>query len=230
MKTPPRFPRIRKSRLRRAARLIVPPVLIVWRDKVIAERVRRQELADEQSPFAGQGPLWTLLIGHTTEYAEWGMGKSTTHAVAAGCKRVVSVETSRQWLKTVEASIGRTDRFHPIHVDLGPVGAWGRPSSYRERANFDAYFDAPFRVGSKPELLLIDGRFRVACWAQAMISAEPQTLIIFDDYVGRGHYQVVEEISQPIAVAGRQAVFVRPPRPDVSALERLRDEFRHVMD
>ena len=215
---------------RRALRSLIPPVLLRARDRRATQRLQQWELVGSGVPFGGSGPLWSNIVRHVDVYAEWGMGQSTVLALKTGCSVAISVETAPEWIAKVDAAIGEDARFRPVLVDLGPVGRWGRPLSYREQERFDTYFEAPFRQGWDPDLVLIDGRFRVACWASAMLNARPGTLVVFDDYVGRGHYEIVAEVVRPIAVAGRQAVFCRPLVVDVERLEGLLRDFRFVMD
>lgn len=211
------------------ARQVAPPVLMKPADGWRIRRGRVRGLVGD-GPFDEQGMLWTALVHRSAVYGEWGMGRSSVLALEAGCQRVVSVDTSEPWVRLLEDIRGRDERFEPIHINLGPVGKWGRPNSYRHRNRIDDYLRAPLARAPDADLLLIDGRFRVACWATAMMLARAGTLIVFDDYVGRGNFHVVEEILRPVAVSGRQAVFARPEQPDLGACRALLADFRHVMD
>jgi hypothetical protein len=45
---------------------------------------------------------------------------------------------------------------------------------------------SPWRRGAvKPDLVLIDGRFRLACFLHPLLAAAPGTPILFDDYTNR---------------------------------------------
>ena len=82
----------------------------------------------------------------------------------------------------------------------------------------------------KPELVLIDGRFRVACFLFSLINGSPGTKIIFDDYVNRPHYHVVEEFIKPIETCGIQALFIIPKNLDYNNIEKTIEQFVHVFD
>lgn len=211
-------------------RALVPPVLMLPLQSYRRRRALEREVGGAATPFGDLGPLWTALVHHSSVYGEWGMGQSTVVALRAGCKRVVSVDSAKPWVELLEDLRGSEEAFEAVHVDLRPIGSWGRPTSYTRRASIDDYLRAPLERAPDVELLLIDGRFRVACWVTAMILARPGTLIVFDDYVDRAHFHVVEELSGPVAIAGRQAVFVRPTNIDLAAHEALLADFRHVMD
>lgn len=210
-------------------RLLLPPIVLLPFRIVLSRRRARK--AAEAGPFEGQGSLWVATVHAVQHYAEWGMGESTAYALESATCTVTSVETSSDWFaRTVERHGIGGGRFTPIHVDLGPVGAWGRPLSYDTRSAISDYLEAPFGGAHQPDLLLVDGRFRVACLATALLRSLPGTVVILDDYPTRGYYRVVEELVRPVAKAGRQAVFVRPEVVDVPGLERLVSDFRHVMD
>ena len=91
-------------------------------------------------------------------------------------------------------------------------------------------FEAPFSEGFSPDVVLIDGRFRVACFLYALIHTKPGTVIIFDDYADRPEYHVVEEVISPVEVDQRQAKFVRPNGELSKAAAHLLDKFEFVMD
>lgn len=66
--------------------------------------------------------------------------------------------------------------------------------------------------------MLVDGRFRVACFLASLLSATPGTLIIRDDYAGRrGKYAIAESHAPLRAMLGRAALFEVPEQVDVSA-------------
>jgi hypothetical protein len=60
--------------------------------------------------------------------------------------------------------------------------------------------------------VLVDGRFRVACVLESLLSLSPlsETKILLDDYVDRPEYAVVEEYAD-VEIVGRMAV-LRPRR------------------
>jgi|LakMenE18May11ns_1017448.scaffolds.fasta_scaffold9924938_3 hypothetical protein len=81
-----------------------------------------------------------------------------------------------------------------------------------------------------PDVVLIDGRFRVACFLASVLSATKFTQIFFDDYVDRDYYHVVEEIMKPMRFCGRQAIFEVEELEDRQKAENLLISFTHVMD
>ena len=48
--------------------------------------------------------------------------------------------------------------------DLGEIGEWGNPLSYDKHQNIPKYIESIWTENIKPDLVLIDGRFRIACF------------------------------------------------------------------
>lgn len=172
--------------------------------------------------------LFREALEQSERFAEYGSGESTLFVDRLGSHESLSVETDPYWVQRIRPRL--STRTTIVEVDVGPVGAWGRPLDYDKSDSFDDYFGAVFDLGFKPDLILIDGRFRVACFLTCLLRAQPGTVVIWDDYANRRHYHVVEQILSPASVNERQALFVVPENPDVSAINKLLQQFRLVMD
>lgn len=149
---------------------------------------------------------------------EYGSGGSTFLALDLGARTVFSVESDAAWARDIAAALadrhpGRDARIH--HVDIGETKAWGAPIDDRHWRRFHRY---PLEVWDRkdfvhPDVILIDGRFRVACFLTAMLRVRRKTTVLFDDYIGRQGYHYVETFARPVAVAGRMARFEIGPAP-----------------
>ena len=82
------------------------------------------------------------------------------------------------------------------------------------------------------DLVLIDGRYRVACFLTSIKNCKLGTKIIFDDYKSRPHFHIVEEFIEPVRYYGDQAVFEINSKEnlDMSKLDELIGKFEYVMD
>ena len=173
-------------------------------------------------------PDWALFRSHISDaetYSEWGSGASTLYAAQKSNNLFLSVETDEKWFRAMDTLVpGKL-----VHVDLGPTEGWGRPRDYAKRHEYENYLEAPFLQGP-PDLILIDGRFRVACFFSVLLKARPGTKIIFDDYVDRPHYHLVEEYVRPAEIIGRQAAFVVPKTIDKKQILKELEKFVYVMD
>ena len=191
---------------------------------------RRWRPAKPPALFDGDGALFRRLAAEASVYGEYGCGQSTLWVYGNTDARIVAVDSARAWARSVKSAAPEDDRLDIAWVNLGPVAEWGRPLSYDRRALFPDYVDSIWRRGVAPDLVLIDGRFRVACFLQSLLAAAPGTRLLFDDYFGRPHYRLVEEFTPVAESCGRQACFVTPVRFDRAKAEALKQQFMMVMD
>jgi len=211
-------------KLRTSLHEFVPP--IIW-------RAFHESTNAEQVLFDGDDGLFRELLDDAAIYGEYGVGLSTVVAYRESECAIQSVDTSQTWIEQViEDCETRHDnaRMSIEWVDLGPLGDWGRPLTYAQMEDFGKYTGAIWRPQSTPDLILIDGRFRTACFFQALLLSPPKTRILFDDYVDRPHYHVVERVLSPTTSYGRQALFVVPDAVDSTEIRRLYEQFLMVLD
>jgi hypothetical protein len=179
-------------------------------------------------------PYFRSLIGDCRFYLEYGSGGSTVLAAALN-KPFVSVDTDRLFLESVRGKIGAlTSAQRLLHADIGLIGPWGIPfpagkPSPRRLNKWKAYAQTPWPFISQdntPDLILIDGRFRVATALTCCmhLSARSEVKILIDDYVDRPSYHVIERHAKLVRVLGRMAVF-HPSRGDQSALHEVINQY-----
>ena len=182
------------------------------------------------SLFAGDDALFVERAARARVYGEYGCGASTIWVATNSSALIQSVDTSAERIDHVRRST--VDAARPprlTHVDLGPLGKWGRPLDYAARQRIPSYLEAPWQ-GEPPDLVLIDGRFRVACFLHSLLVAAPGTGLLFDDYANRAHYHLVEEFCPPLERCGRQALFEVPASLPRERITAERDRFLYVMD
>jgi hypothetical protein len=152
-----------------------------------------------------------------TVYLEYGSGGSTCFAARLG-KRFTTVDSDKFFLNAVKKHIAgkgflneHNQRY--IHADIGLTTWWGfpvfvGPSSADRSRKFRAYSNFPPEEW-QPDLILIDGRFRVACALKtvAALSGKSGWTMIIDDYTERPEYHEVERFARLEKFVGRMAVF-----------------------
>ena len=143
---------------------------------------------------------------------EYGSGGSTQIAARMPGKYIMSVESDLSWARALRQSLRAQDvvaRSVVHHADIGETGPWGRPLDDRNWQSYPAYSNAPWDQAwfRHPDLVLIDGRFRTACFAAVLMRAERPLRILFDDYTLRPHYHKVEQVLKPLRLIGRLAEF-----------------------
>jgi len=131
-------------------------------------------------------------------YFEYGSGGSTYQAsIRNNIKNIYSVESDIEWQKKLKQII-TTPNINYIYneMDTKPNN-WGNPginSTNIQKINYSNHM----RKLSKEEqdsidLVLIDGRFRVACCLKCYDIIKDDCLIVFDDFLCRPHYHIVLE-------------------------------------
>jgi hypothetical protein len=181
--------------------------------------------------FDGDDAAFKALLPQAATYAEYGVGKSSLWVLANTRASIFAVDTSQYWIDLVRSKASESaSRFNIDWIDLGPIGWAGRPKNYARRAAFQNYIESPWNRDQKPEVILVDGRFRVACFLYSLANADPGATIFFDDYEDRDHYHVVEEFLKPTRFCGRQAIFDVPAMLDREALLAEYEKFQYVMD
>ena len=153
------------------------------------------------------------------QYLEYGCGGSTVLACQqAGIRAVISVDSDLAWTTKVrETTLNSQCRVSVEYCDIGPVADWGRPIDQSGACNYWRYIADPWRraaeLGEPIDLVLIDGRFRVATFLFSLVASPPGAAILFDDYFNRPQYSAVERFCKPVAQHGRMATFVVGTRP-----------------
>jgi hypothetical protein len=147
-------------------------------------------------------------------YLEYGCGGSTVYAAnTAQIPHIISVDTDRNWIEKVTDLISNKNiKFYIEHCDLGEVGDWGMPLHKDKIDDFWMYMALPWHIAKEqnltPDIVLIDGRFRVASFLYTLLAAQEGTTILFDDYLDRPGYFVVENFCRLQERHGRMGVFV----------------------
>jgi hypothetical protein len=158
------------------------------------------------------------------KYLEYGSGTTTLYIDKhTSCKAFV-VENDPNWISRVHSQLTRKNDITFVFVDLGPVGGWGYPREVdKYRHGFPQYPKAVWELENDFDLILVDGRFRVATFLHCVLHAKEGTIIMFDDYKEREYYHVVEEIIKPEQVHFSIAKFVKPAQVGEEACRRLID-------
>ena len=123
-------------------------------------------------------------------YFEYGSGGSTYFAVNNGVKKIYSVESDPQWTDKLKQQLNN-DIVSFIHIDIGSTGAWGYPTTSDNISNYPLYSKAIDQITEKIDLVLVDGRFRVACICRSLLKLDPNSFILVHDFWNRPQYHVV---------------------------------------
>ncbi|WP_425039330.1 hypothetical protein [Primorskyibacter sp. S187A] len=151
---------------------------------------------------------------------EYGSGGSTVVAADMPGKRVFSVESDADWAQMMHQWFAAHPPAEGTEVDvlwsnIGKTKEWGHPVNHSEWRRYPRYAMGVWQQKGfeQPDVVLVDGRFRVGCaLASAYLTEKPIT-ILFDDFAPRESYHKVQEYLGPARMIGRMARFDVEPAP-----------------
>ncbi|KAI8462213.1 MAG: hypothetical protein J3K34DRAFT_448950 [Monoraphidium minutum] len=124
-------------------------------------------------------------------YLEYGCGGSTLLACEVGIPVINSIDTHPDWVAKMRQKTASCTSNISIHlVDVGPVRAWGYPISLNT-ALAHGYASAVSKMPQVPDLVLIDGRWRISAFFFTYIAASSDTLIAVHDFKPRPLYHLI---------------------------------------
>ena len=140
-------------------------------------------------------------------YFEFGSGNSTILAEKFK-KKFISIELDKTFFKKVSGILKKKNKVK--YIDIGPVGEFSYPL-FKDRSKILDYIKSInkyFKKKKFPNLILIDGRFRVACCINIFYLIKKykyNPIIILDDYKKRNYYKILNKIFN-IKLIGRMAI------------------------
>lgn len=157
------------------------------------------------------------IIDTSSNILEYGSGGSTIYAALSDADNIISVENDREFLDKVILEYEAIELFKPnlfpIHSYIGPTKMWGYPIDDSHKHLWKNYPVSGWNIAREysidPDTIIIDGRFRVACFLYSIGHCKKDAVIFWDDYVNRESYHVIEKICKPRHIYGRAAVFIK---------------------
>lgn len=204
---------------------------------MLAIDLRHRACRALQSVFADVPPrmseaetaIYTVLLGKARTVVEYGAGGSTLLALKSKAAKIISIESDPKWVRRLRrhwrVRMGELlGRLTLRCVNIGPVKKWSRPKDEATRHLWPKYTKAPWqKTIPSADLVLVDGRFRVASIAQAAIHA-PNATIVVHDFWNRPYYHDALTILDEVARADTIGVFTVKQASQHDAL-RLYDRF-----
>lgn len=165
---------------------------------------------------------------------EFGSGGSTLLAVRShSLRRIWSVESDPGWIARLREQpdvrgAEQAGRLHLQGIDIGAVGDYGYPRELAMQANWPRYYEAVWDDADaiKTDLVLIDGRFRVACALEALARCQPHTILLFHDFWNRTPYHPVLAFTDWLGSCDSLAILRRKPTVDLASLDVVRKTHR----
>lgn len=170
--------------------------------------------------------LFRRVLDQATGYFEYGCGGST--AIANGIStllRITSVETDYEWAKKVHEVCPDVNM---IWVDVGPTKEFGQPVDETLRLAWPRVPEVWLMAEQSYDLVLIDGRFRVACAALICLFPKQVKRICFDDFTNRPQYHVILPFVDVLETVDNMILCKPKVNFDREACQTLYDTYKYV--
>jgi len=176
-------------------------------------------------------PLDKLLfyqhLDKATHYFEFGSGGSTYQAsIRPNIKSITTVESDLIWIDKLKTNISHPDIIYN-YIDIQALpNSWGYPKKYCRKNRFPAYSDVKVRPNT--DLVLIDGRFRVACCLKLFSQIDDACIVVFDDFLNRKYYHVVLDYYKIIKQTTDNIMVVLQKKQCVAPSDELIEKYEFI--
>ena len=166
--------------------------------------------------------LFYRYLDTATNYFEFGSGGSTAQAaLRPNIQQIWSVESDPLWIQNVQKSLSQeaNQKVAWHFVDLHTTHSWGGPgssSTLAQRASYSQQICLTPSPGTI-DLLLIDGRFRVACALKAFSVISDTCVVLFDDFLNRPQYHIVLQFYEVVEQTTDKVMARLRKKPGVAA-------------
>ena len=181
------------------------------------------------------------LLKSCNSYLEYGSGFSTVFAEKLKIEKIISIEGDYYFSKYVNSKVINCKM---LYKDIGPISTFSDPYinfifplNKSRKIKFKSYSDFPsdhYEKNNLPTLILIHGKFRVACALKVLkyfIESEFDNWnIVVDDYIGRSQYNILEYFFKNINLNGEQAVFSEIGEFEVDFLNDTINKYELIID
>lgn len=201
---------------------------------------QRKHVPDDY-PFIMYPEEKILLKKHlenASNFLEFGLGGSTIFSLIHSKVNIISVDTNQKWIgfmkkyKIIKNHIGKRLKIH--FIDIGPTKQWGYPVDNSQEERFPDFSAKIFSLEdpAKFDLILIDGRFRVACTLQSILHCHQNKnlKILIHDYSLRNQYQEVEKYLNLIEKTKTLYCFQVKTDLNIEALQESYLKYQYIQD
>ena len=147
---------------------------------------------------------------------EFGSGGSTL-LLAPSAKKIVSIESDKKFSKIMNNEIYKRNlqaKATVLYANIGPTKSYGQPIVFLKplyKFKYKNYIETYFRLDREvlePQVVFIDGRFRIWCAVECCKRIKHNFTLIVDDYFNRPDYQIIEKLIGPaLPFSGDTAMF-----------------------
>ena len=175
--------------------------------------------------------LFKDITQGTSNYFEFGIGGSTVFVYNETCANIRGVDSSKCWIEDVYKYISK-DRVLLHHADIGDIGEWGKPINTTNKHAWPDYSSHINKTDILPDVIYIDGRFRVACLIQSILFSIKNNIdpIILLHDCNREYYKTGVDMMKRIDRVESLSVFRCDLSVCVKVLEIKYNEYKYIFE
>jgi len=133
--------------------------------------------------------MFRKYLSNSKNYFEFGSGGSTVWACNQNnIESITTVENDPVYIEKVKVAAPRATIFE---IDMGVLTEGGHPVDRTNIKEWKLYWETWNKKPIEPDLVLVDGRFRVCCALTVALSCNPHTRILFHDFTIRPYYHCI---------------------------------------
>ena len=141
--------------------------------------------------------MFYRYLDKATVYFEYGSGGSTYQAnLRPNIQKIYTVESDKTWMNKLNSVIKNNSKITYIYNEMGTKPhTWGYPRGRCLKTSLVNYSEHLRNLSveerSRIDLVMIDGRFRVACCLKCFDVINDGCYVIFDDFLHRKKYHII---------------------------------------
>ena len=180
--------------------------------------------------------MFYRYLDNSTVYFEYGSGGSTYQAnLKPNIQKIYTVESDKTWMDKLNSVITNNSKITYIYNEMGTKPhTWGYTSGRCLKTDLINYSEHMRNLSieerSKIDLVMIDGRFRVACCLKCFDIINDECYIIFDDFLNRKNYHVVLDYYDIIEKTEDKRMVVLRKKNNVSIPDELIKKYELIPD
>ena len=180
--------------------------------------------------------MFYRYLDKATVYFEYGSGGSTYQAnLRPNIQKIYSVESDKTWMNKLNSVIKNNTKITYIYNEMGTIpNTWGYPSKSCDKSNLINYSEYIRNLSveerSKIDLVMIDGRFRVACCLKCFNIITDSCYIAFDDFLIRKKYHIILVYYEIVEKTEDKRMVILRKKKNISIPDELIKKYELISD
>ncbi len=166
-------------------------------------------------------------LRESTNVFEFGCGGSTVLiSHLKNIKTLHSVDSDLNWINKVKEEVKENVVFH--FVNIGKLADWGHPKNKYQKSKWPKYSNVLKDLDDYfPDLVFVDGRFRVSCALKSIEKMKKHSHLIVHDYHPSRDYGVIEKYFNKVDSVDTLSVFRKKYKIDTQEVQKILKQYEY---